>query len=100
MHINTVNRIHTVLPALATLASGVTRTARKGNKVRLYQANSVLTAQGPVLEALMLLLKEGHTVRIYEQDRIYTPTLVQDALIWAFTSSRKFRKTVTVEVVL
>lgn len=100
MNVQTVSTVHNVLPALATLSIGVERTARLGKRVRLYQPCTALTTTGVVQDALVLLLKAGVPVRVYEGNTIYTLELDGSTVVWHKRQSRKHRANVVVEVAL
>lgn len=100
MHVTTVTAVTTILPALATLSTGIDRTARVGKRVRLYRPEGALLQSSPVVEAITLLLKQGYSVKVYEGDRIYAPTVSDGAVVWSFRTTSKTRATVVVEVKL
>lgn len=103
MQTTAVQTIATVLPALATLQVGSVRHAQLGRKLRIYRPETVKalklgTEQEKAIHALVLAdLK----VRVYSGGTIYTPSLTADgALKWTAKAARKFRTSMTVEVVL
>lgn len=76
MNLATVTAIADVLPSLATLTTGATKTARGGRALKMYRpeaAPAELTAE--CKEALTALVKSGATVRVYSLASIYTLAL-------------------------
>ncbi len=97
MMLSTVTALVEVLPALATLAAGTTRTARLGKRVRMYRPETTMV-EGPTVEAVTALLTAGYTVKVYEGTKVFTPAFVEGALVWAFRTTTKNRAAVVVEV--
>lgn len=76
MRTNTVAAIHSVLPSLAVLAQG-SKTRRGGRAIKLYRPEqSVLELSAEALTAMTVLVKAGHTVRVYAKGSIYTMELL------------------------
>ncbi len=100
MQLSTVTQLTTVLPALATIAQGAVSTGRTGKQLRLYRPENTLLESSPVVAAIHSLLAAGHSVKVCEGDRIYTPTLSGNQVVWAFRTTNKVRATVTVKVTL
>jgi hypothetical protein len=100
MQLSTVTQLTTVLPALATIAQGCDRTGRSGKQLRLYRPESTLLESSPIVAAIHALLAAGHSVKVCEGDRIYSPTLSGNQVVWSFRVTNKIRNTVTVKVTL
>lgn len=99
----TVTAFAPVLPALATLNAGSTKTRRSGKRVRMYRAELQVQDTPAIREAIHTLLSAGYTVKVYEGTRIYTPVLIHDTLVWEarFTKRDRSRQGYScVEVVL
>lgn len=99
---STVATIANVLPSLATIAAGTTRTARKGKRIRTYHelTHLVGAADSPLMLAIRSLVEAGYTVKVYEGAIIYTPTIENGTLVWNGKATRKVRDYVCVEVAL
>lgn len=100
MTTNIAAHLVSVLPAMAVLSAGTTRTARKGRRVRLYSPCASVPVTGETLAAVTTLVRAGHQVRVYEGSTIYTASWVDGELVWATRATCRNRETATVEVVL
>lgn len=99
MNVQNTTVLHTALLPLATLSVGVTKTARRGKRIRLYRPE--LTLAGPALDgAVRALAETGATVRVYEASRIWTAEVVEGVVIWSSRDTNKYRAAVVVEVTL
>lgn len=100
---STVATIADVLPSLATIAAGTTRTARKGKRIRTYHELTTLVgaADSPIMVAVQSLVKSGYAVRVYEGSTIYTAKLADDGtVVWTSRTTTRTRDYVCVEVAL
>jgi hypothetical protein len=99
MNVSNTTTVHSTILPLATLASGVVRTARRGAAIRLYRAEPVFVGAAHN-DAVGTLLGAGALVRVYEKNRIWTPVLVDGAVVWNSRDTGKCRASVVVEVSL
>lgn len=102
MLLTTVENLATILPALATLTEGTTRTGRAGKKLRLYRPEPTLNTvtDAKMVAAVTTLLLAGYVVKVYEASRVYTPALEQGAVVWNFRATHRVRTAMVVEVAL
>lgn len=101
MRTSTATVVATILPALATIASGATRQARVGKRLRVYRAPAHLPTTGELGDAVRLLLAAGHGVKLYDASGIHTAAIADDgALTWATRATSKERDYSVVEVAL
>lgn len=100
--------------AMAVLASNAFKTrkfagsSRLRTSVRLYRAETKLPSTPEVNGAVRALLDAGMSVRVFEGERIYAPTVTADTLVWelerrtsvdrSLVTSKYGRPYVTVEV--
>ena len=102
MQTKTVTAVANVLPALATVAHGATRTARRGKSLRCYRAPELLTAEShpELTAAFSLLLRAGHSVKVFAGEHVYSLKLDGDTVVWQTRAARRERDYVCVEVTL
>lgn len=102
---NITNLVQSVpsLLALNTLTDASGRGVRKvGNTLRCkLLARKVDAASTPELNsAILTLVAEGRSVRLFQGKRIWSVQLVDGANVWSERASRSFRKHAVVEVAL
>ncbi len=103
MMLSTVSAISDILPALATVTTGATSTARHGRKLRLRRPEVTTRDMSPeLLLALSALVELGYTVRVYALGSICTLGVdAEGSVTWGVVkASKRVRRSMTVEVVL
>lgn len=90
--------------ALAHLVSQSTRGLKlRGRTIRckLGVSTFATSAKGADAEAVRALVKDGHSVRLFEANNIFDARVdAKDVLVWDQSAARRDREYVTVEVTL
>jgi hypothetical protein len=87
----------TVFPALTALPQS--EMTQRGTAVRVYcTLRKVEHDQATVNTVALALLQAGCTVKVYQEDKIYTLTETKGTITWAERATHKWRKCVVVEV--
>ncbi len=99
MLLSTCENLATILPALATLTEGTTRTGRSGKKFRMYRPERTMS-EGKLADAAKSLLRAGYTVKVYELNTVFTLELDGETVVYRPRATARTRTTMVVEVTL
>lgn len=100
MMTTTIAALTDVLPALTTCNQGSTKTRRAGQRVRMYRPELTVVQTPALASAIATLVSNGYEVRVYEDRKVYYPSLHGDCLVWSTRETSKKRDYSCIEVSL